>query len=79
MCITTLYYTIKYVFSGGYEYKCSWKETAWWICEQTANLIKTLKVYSPLRAWAYQPTTGLTSTCPQTEIKDHPVNFGDDV
>ena len=30
--------------------------------------------YSLSRARVYQPTAHLTSTCPQTEVKDHPAS-----
>ena len=33
-------------------------------------------LYSPLRALAYRPTAGLSSTCPLTEVKDHPASLG---
>jgi hypothetical protein len=31
---------------------------------------------SPLRASSCQRTPGPTSSCPQTEVKDHPVSLG---
>ena len=38
-------------------------------------IIIITRVYSPLRALAYQPTSGLTSTCPQIEVKYNPTSL----
>ena len=35
-----------------------------------------LRFCSPLSAWAYHPTAGLTSICLQTDVKDHAASLG---
>ena len=40
----------------------------------TQNILPRL--CNPLRARTYQPTLGLTSTCPQKDVKDHPTTLG---
>ena len=38
-------------------------------------LYVSLRLYSPLRVLPTKRLLGLTSTCPQTEVKDHPVSL----
>ena len=35
------------------------------------NIIIIPRLHSPLRAWAYKPTSGLISAYPQIEVKYH--------
>ena len=39
-------------------------------------IIIILKLYSPMRAWAYQTIIDLTSTCLQKEVKNHLDSLG---